>query len=187
MNSEISNGGRRPRKSMTRFIIAGIMTLYCIAIWLVLDFAYSSLITGHPRLLRVADPIFDHALSANFDDFDVYREHRHRLYTNNLGFKDTAVREVSLISSKRRIVLIGDSFTEAVGLPFEDSFAGMLYAAGQTRTPKIEILNAALVPIRPSSTTRRSSTSSILACSSMSSWSCPTCRTYWTRQSDISA
>lgn len=134
---------------MVRFIIAGIITLYCIAIWLVLDFTYSSLIAGHPRLLRVANRIFDHTLSANFDDFDLYRERRYRVYTNNLGFKDTAVREASLISSTRRIVLIGDSFTEAIGLPFEDSFAGMLYAAGQVHKPKIEILNAGVGSYSP--------------------------------------
>jgi hypothetical protein len=64
------------------------------------------------------------------------------LYTNSLGFKDATVRPVSLRTSTRRVVLIGDSFTEGMELPFEDTFAGMLYAAGQGQSPKIESLNA---------------------------------------------
>jgi hypothetical protein len=46
--------------------------------------------------------------------------------------------------------LIGDSFTEGIGLPFENTFAGMLFAAGQRRSPQIEFLNAGVASYSPS-------------------------------------
>jgi len=140
--------GQRPRK-IARFRVAALILLECIAIWLIFDFVYSSLIAEHKRPPRIANSIFHHALAPNYDGFDIWAEHKSRLHTNNLGFKDAAVREVPLVPSTRRIVLIGDSFTEGIGLPFEDTFAGMLYAAGQASTPKIEFLNAAVASYSP--------------------------------------
>ena len=52
------------------------------------------------------------------------------------------MREIPLTSSTHRVLLIGDSFTEAGNVAFEDSFAGLLYRAGQERSNKIEFLNA---------------------------------------------
>jgi hypothetical protein len=45
--------------------------------------------------------------------------------------------------------LIGDSFTEAIGLPFEESFAGLLFQAGQRLVPPIEFLNAGVISYSP--------------------------------------
>jgi hypothetical protein len=75
---------------------------------------------------------------------------RYRLITNSLGFKDASVRNVPLKSASRRVLLIGDSFAEGIGMSFEDSFAGMLYRAGQERSEKIEFLNAGVVSYSPS-------------------------------------
>lgn len=62
-------------------------------------------------------------------------------YTNSLGFRDERVRHVTMQPEGRRIILIGDSFTEGVGVPFAKTFAGLLsqrLAASHT-----EVLNAA--------------------------------------------
>jgi hypothetical protein len=75
---------------------------------------------------------------------------RYALATNNLGFKDASVRDVPLKPDSRRILLIGDSFTEAIGMNFEESFAGQLYRAGQQRNEKIEFLNAGVASYSPS-------------------------------------
>jgi hypothetical protein len=130
---------------------AGVV-VYCLALFFVFDFAYSSLTMGEEtqRGARVAQPIYNHGLATNFDGYDVWGELRYRLITNSLGFKDASVREVPLKSSSRRVLLIGDSFTEGIGMSFEDSFAGMLYRAGQERSQKIEFLNAGVVSYSPS-------------------------------------
>ena len=72
-----------------------------------------------------------------------------KLYTNSLGFKDGKIRDVPAAGDTKRILLIGDSFTEGVGLEFEQTFAGMLYLAGQKRAEKIEFLNAGVISYSP--------------------------------------
>lgn len=137
---------------MRRVLLAGLMILYCVGIFVALDLAYSNLL--HDRLFprqtaRVENAWFHHGLAANFDGSELWGSVRYRLVTNSLGFKDGAVRDVPLTPATRRVLLIGDSFTEAIGMNFENSFVGLLYQAGQERPEKIEFLNAAAVSYSP--------------------------------------
>jgi lysophospholipase L1-like esterase len=65
--------------------------------------------------------------------------------TNSLGFRDASVRDVPLVPRGRRILVIGDSFTEGVGVPYEETFAGQL---GSALAPT-EVLNAAVMSYAP--------------------------------------
>ena len=114
-------------------------------VFLAFDFLYSSLTSGeeNERAARIANPVYDHGFAANFDGHDVWGDLRYSLATNSLGFKDASVRDVPLKPDSRRILLIGDSFPEAIGMSFEDSFVGQLYRTGQQRSEKLEFLNAA--------------------------------------------
>jgi len=125
---------------------------YCVGLFLAFDILYSSLTSGEEseRSARIANPVYDHGFAPNFDGHGVWGDLRYALTTNNLGLKDASVREVPLKSDSRRILLIGDSFTEAIGMNFEDSFAGQLYHAGQQRSEKIEFLNAGVASYSPS-------------------------------------
>jgi hypothetical protein len=138
--------------TLKRALVHAGVVVYCVALFLVFDFAYSSLTMGQDRERspRIANPFYDHGFAANFDGYDVWGELRYRLITDSLGFKDAAARKVPLKSDSRRILLIGDSFTEGIGMSFEDSFAGMLYRAGQQRSEKIEFLNAGVASYSPS-------------------------------------
>ena len=62
------------------------------------------------------------------------------IITNSLGFKDEGIIEIKKNIDKKRIVLIGDSFTEGVLLNFEKTFAGIFknYLSNQN----IDLLNA---------------------------------------------
>jgi hypothetical protein len=134
------------------------MVLYCATIFLILDFTISTFAPGFlftmqrtpsGKTLRKADLVFHHALTPLFDGVDRWGEMPYRVFTNSLGLKDATTREVPAKSDARRILLIGDSFTEGIGLEFQNTFAGMLYRAGQERTPKIEFLNAGVVSYSP--------------------------------------
>jgi hypothetical protein len=57
-----------------------------------------------------------------------------------LGFRDGRIREVALDSSRPRVVLIGDSFTDGVGVPWEETFAGWLEK--RLAPEGIDVLNA---------------------------------------------
>ncbi len=73
----------------------------------------------------------------------------YRVRTNSLRFKDASVRDSPLSTPNRRILLLGDSFTEGLGLPFEQTFAGLLYEAGRTLPQPIETLNAGVTSYSP--------------------------------------
>jgi hypothetical protein len=135
-----------------RVMVNSLLFLYCLLLFLGFDFLYSAFTRGQERerIARVADPIFDHGLVPNFDGYDVWGEARYRLFTNSLGFKDGAVREVPLKASSRRILLMGDSFTEAIGIPYENTFFGLLNRDGQAREPKVEFLDGGVASYSPS-------------------------------------
>lgn len=146
--------GARLRRALKHTALAA----YCVAIFLVLDFLASTLapgvlvpmqVTPGGQSARKQDPVYDHTLAPRYDGVDSWGEARYRLITNSLGFKDAAPREVAAKANTRRILLIGDSYTEGVGLEFQDTFAGMLHRAGQGRSAKVEFLNAGVVSYSP--------------------------------------
>jgi hypothetical protein len=135
-----------------RVLLNALMVVYCLALFLAFDFAYSTFTRGQEqaRAARVYDPIYDHGFAPKFDGYDVWGEARYRLITDSLGFKDASTRDVPLKSDARRILIIGDSFAEAIGMPYERSFAGLLNAAGQSRQEKVEFLDAGVASYSPS-------------------------------------
>jgi hypothetical protein len=138
--------------SLRRALVHAGIFAYCLVLFLAFDFAYSTLTSGEEKQhsARIADKIYDHGFAANFDGYDFWGELRYRFITDSLGFKDASVRNVPQKSDSRRILLIGDSFAEGIGMSFEDSFAGQLYRAGQERSEKIEFLNAGVASYSPS-------------------------------------
>jgi lysophospholipase L1-like esterase len=67
--------------------------------------------------------------------------------TNSLGFKDRAPRDVPLQSAGRRLMFIGDSFTEGIGVPWEDTWVGIV--AGRLAEQDIDVLNAGVTSYCP--------------------------------------
>ena len=51
------------------------------------------------------------------------------MFTNSLGFRDHAVRDIPLKSERRRTLIIGDSFGEGLGVPYEQAFASLIETA----------------------------------------------------------
>jgi hypothetical protein len=138
--------------ALRQVMVNSLLVSYCLLLFLGFDFLYSGFTRGQERerIARVADPIYDHGLVPNFDGYDVWGEARYRFFTNSLGFKDGAVREVPLKASSRRILLMGDSFTEAIGIPYQDTFFGLLDRDGQAREPKVEFLDGGVASYSPS-------------------------------------
>src|SRR6202163_3082098 len=137
--------------TLKRALVNTGVFVYFLALLLAFEFAYSTLTRGEEkqRPARIANKIYDHGFAANFDGYDVWGELRYRLTTDSLGFKEASVGNVPLKPAPRGILLIGDSFTEGIGMSFEDSFAGQLYRAGQERSDKIEFLNAGVASYSP--------------------------------------
>jgi hypothetical protein len=137
--------------ALRRAVGAAALCVYALVLFLGFDFAYSSLTRGEEkqRPVRIANPVYNHGFAANFDGYDTWGELRYRLITNSLGFKDGQVRDVPLKPASHRVLIIGRSYTEGIGMSFEDSFAGMLARAGQERGDRIEFLNAGVASYSP--------------------------------------
>ena len=101
------------------------------------------LIAAAERRYRIKSPVYHHDLARNKSIDDArWGLGRYPLRTNSLGFKDREVREVPLRSDGHRILFIGDSFTEGVGLAYEKTFVGIVDEA--LAREGIEVLNAAV-------------------------------------------
>lgn len=157
MNSTIAEAERpKPRRRLLAVTLSTICRVAIfLAIFLALDFFYSRLFHHPAEIARTFDPVFHHTFRPNFDGYELWGERQYRLFTNSLGFKDAAVRDVTPKPNTRRVVIIGNSFTEGLGMPFKSSFAGMLAAAGQQRAEKTEFLNAAVESYSPTLYYRR--------------------------------
>ncbi len=129
------------------------MLLLSLLLFVFLDLTVGSLVFRFApykpdnRLYRQLSPIYHHDLKPNTAAWAMWGTNRYRIYTNSLGFKDTAVRDVPLSSDAWRVVLLGDSFTEGLGYAYEDTFAGILHARLAPRG--IDVLNAAVSSYSP--------------------------------------
>lgn len=99
-----------------------------------------------PNPARIKHETYSHTLRSNFDGEDWWGGKTYPLHTNALGFKDARSRPVPNVADRRRILFIGDSFTEAVGLPYEQTFVGRFAAA----FPQYDVLNAGVSSYAPS-------------------------------------
>tara|TARA_A100001011_G_scaffold82611_1_gene86119 strand:+ start:713 stop:1702 length:990 start_codon:yes stop_codon:yes gene_type:complete len=71
---------------------------------------------------------------------DQWGYEKYKIFTNNFGFKDKSNREVKF--KKRNILFIGDSFTEGVGIKYEDTFVGIIDNKLKKIYNNVEVLNA---------------------------------------------
>jgi hypothetical protein len=94
--------------------------------------------------LRIKDPTYHHTLSTNFKGFDVWGYGRYTVCTNYLGFKDDCNRPLEP-DEKVDIAFIGDSFTEGIGLPYEDTFVGQIAKS----RPDLRVMNMGVSSYSP--------------------------------------
>ncbi len=105
------------------------------------------LIPDNDQDFRVPHPYYHHGLLPNRSQTTHWGGIPYQIHTNALGFRDAAVRHIPLQSDKYRILFMGDSHTEGVGIDFSESFTGLL--TDKIDTTQIEILNAAAVSYSP--------------------------------------
>jgi hypothetical protein len=114
-------------------------------------FVYSLFRPGFYRdhsAFRVRSPIYHHGFKPNVSvDDERWGPLVSSYRIDSLGFRDRTVREVPLRSPLWRVVLIGDSFTEGIGVRYEDTFAGL--AAAELAPHGIEVLNAGAASFSP--------------------------------------
>jgi hypothetical protein len=115
------------------------------------DFALTLLVppaAAPDKEFRIQEPTYSHTFKPMYStDRAVWGSARFPMRTNSLGFRDASMRTVTpKPAGKRRLVVIGDSFTEGIGLAWEDTFVGQF----AQRAPQLEVLNAGALSYAPS-------------------------------------
>ena len=94
---------------------------------------------------RISHPIYSHDLSKNYRGTQVWGPLNYSLCTDSNGFKTACdATENSLKSFD--IAFIGDSFTEGIGLEYEDTFIGQI----SMKLPRLKIANLGVSSYSPS-------------------------------------
>jgi hypothetical protein len=135
--------------------LVGVNVAVFLALFLVFELAvHVTWPEGNPWLgppfakskFRIANPLYGHTLARNYMGREEWGTAAAKMVTNSLGFKDATTRDVPLRSDRKRVLFLGDSYTEAIGLSYEDSFVGRFAAA----FPQLDVLNAGVVSYAPS-------------------------------------
>lgn len=91
---------------------------------------------------RILVSPYHHGLKPYADYVHQFGNLRAPFFTNSLGFRDASPREVSLKRKGRRLLFIGDSITEGVGVAYEKTFVGLI--GRELEKDGGEVLNAAI-------------------------------------------
>jgi lysophospholipase L1-like esterase len=103
------------------------------------------------EFLSLVDPVEDHPYRPFASARQTWGTATYTICTNSLGFKDRCPgREVAKDPAPRkRVVFLGDSFTEGVGFPQERTFSGFAEAALNRDGGGFEALNGGRVSYSP--------------------------------------
>ena len=97
---------------------------------------------------RAPHPIYHHTLVPNIDyDKAIWGGRQYTVRTNSLGFKDAEVVSVPLSVNERRVLIIGDSFAEGIGIDYSETFTGLLDK--KLGAQGIDVLNASASSYSP--------------------------------------
>ncbi len=127
--------------------------LFINLIVFIILFIATDLIVGHFKIpynfnhFRIKHPYYHHGMMKNAAQHTSWGRAIYEINTNSLGFIDSANYKVKLKTDDKRILIIGDSHSEGVGVEFEKTFAGILQK--QVQSSGIEILNASAVSYSP--------------------------------------
>ncbi len=141
-----------PKKTIVFIIIIGFLIIdFSLAAALKIVGGFEpSYVTSKVReaYYRKADPVYHHGLKKNISNYTAeWGKLDYRIDTNSLGFKDSSNRQVALKSENKRIVFIGDSFTEGMAVPFDKTFTGLL--KHHFKPYNVDVLNAAASSYSP--------------------------------------
>lgn len=96
---------------------------------------------------RAFSPIYHHGFRPLMSTKQRFGPLLYPIHTNSLAMVDASPRRVDPKAGGCRVLLMGDSFTEGVGNPWGDTFAGRL---GRAWAPRgVEVLNAGVVGYSP--------------------------------------
>ena len=120
---------------------------FILVITFFLDFGLGNFLRRKsPNSFRVSHYYFHHGILPLQKVVTEWAGIKYIFTSNSLGFRDSEKRYVEKQFPKKRVLFLGDSHTEGVGVNFEDTFTGKLI---ELLNDSVEILNAAAVSYSP--------------------------------------
>ena len=138
-HSKINGFQKHPRITIITFVLC---------FYLIVDLALGLIFQNLDyNSFRVRHFYYHHGLLPNQTAFASWSGISYPMFTNSVSCRDKEVRTIKPYSSEKRILFIGDSHTEGVGLPYNETFAGILQ--NRLENTGKEILNASAVSYSP--------------------------------------
>jgi len=137
---------RNPRRTIAVLVLLAVVGA---------DFAFTRvyhLLSPRPAArgqtgLRVRSEIFHHGFQPLASVRDDWGSRLTDYRINSLGLRDASARQVPLLSDRRRLLFIGDSFTEGIGIAYDKTFVGLVARALEPKG--FEVLNAGCASYSP--------------------------------------
>jgi len=95
---------------------------------------------------RISSNVYHHDILPNINVDESWGKNKYKLITNSLGFRDFKNNKIYKESDKKRLVLIGDSFIEGIGLNYKDSLSGKI---SKFLIDNSEVLNMSVASYSP--------------------------------------
>ncbi len=125
-----------------------LILAFSVLLFVTLDLVLGSLVSsGQQKSFRRPHPYYHHDLRPDQNRLTQWGGREYRMITNSLGFRDRETRPVQLQSNAPRVLLIGDSLMEGLGVEYEETVAGQL--AQRWAAKGVEVLNAGVVSYSP--------------------------------------
>jgi hypothetical protein len=142
----------RSRGRAIKLFLFLLSVLLSVAIFVTFDYFYTSALQGavvsggaQGYCFAPRDPVRFFALEPNCSCIRLWGKSSYPMFTNNLGFRDDRVRDVSRTDKKPRVLILGDSHAEGM-TAWEDTFVGRIAAT----FPQYDFLNGSMGAYSPS-------------------------------------
>lgn len=140
---------RHPKKTLFLIVLVLVIVVDLTGTGIYHLFKYGTIHKlANRHAMGQRSPVFHHTMQPSTEfKFQRWGHLQYTVATNSLGFKDRAVRDVPLASERARLLFMGDSFTQGVGIDYGQTFVGLIATA--LAGDNIEVLNAAVASYSP--------------------------------------
>lgn len=138
---------RHPGLTLTLFVVVAVFGLDVVFGSVLTALDANPALRGRDEAFRIAHPVYHHDFRPGVSADAEWGSTVHPMHINGLGFKDRSADEVPLQSDRERVLVIGDSFTEGIGVPHTETFSGVMQERLAERD--IELLNAGVATYSP--------------------------------------
>jgi len=142
----------KPRNGALKFTVFLVSAALSAAAFLAFDYCYSmavqgSVVSGGAQgyCFAPVDPVRFFALMQNCSCIRLWGKSSYPMFTNNLGFRDTLVRDVPRSDAAPRVLILGDSHAEGM-TAWDETFVGRIAA----NFPQYDFLNGSMGAYSPS-------------------------------------